>query len=100
MSRGLMLVAVTAGLTPTPLGAREPGKKYGAEGCGHPVVLPVSANFRLLRSTTFFRQSPCPGGCEWEVTGGLGGAVLRGSGRASRHSRCDSAVSAGKSTWQ
>jgi hypothetical protein len=45
---GLMLVVAAAGLTPTPLGAREPGKKYGAEGCGHPVVLPVSANFRLL----------------------------------------------------
>src|SRR3954469_16331764 len=28
-----------SGLTPTPLGAREPGKKFGAEGCGHPVVL-------------------------------------------------------------
>ena len=44
----LMLITAAAGLTPTPLGAREPGKKYGAEGCGHPVVLPVSANFRLL----------------------------------------------------
>jgi hypothetical protein len=45
---GLMLDMAAAGLTPMPLGAREPGKRYGAEGCGHPVVLPVSANFRLL----------------------------------------------------
>ena len=65
-----MLDMAAAGLTPTPLGAREPGKKYGAEGCGHPVVLPVSANFRL------FDRRPPPAvaavlvGVSREVAGG------------------------------
>jgi hypothetical protein len=34
-----MLLVASVGLTPTLLGAGKPGKKFGAEGCGHPVVL-------------------------------------------------------------
>jgi hypothetical protein len=37
--RGILMVC-SPGWTSMALGAREPGKQCGVEGCGHPVVLP------------------------------------------------------------